>query len=94
MVSRPRITAMSNQPATFEVRERIPYLTKTVTQEGGVPTTEFELVFDEAGIQLDMTAFVSEGGVITMEVRPSAGFAHRLHRRRLQCHGPLSSVPR
>jgi hypothetical protein len=70
MVSSPRFTAMSNLPATFEVRERIPYLTKTVTLEGGVPTTEFELVFDEAGIQLDMTAFVSEGGVITMEVHP------------------------
>ncbi len=26
--------------------------------------------------------------------RPAAGFADRLHRRRLQCHGPVPSVPR
>ena len=26
--------------------------------------------------------------------RPAAGFAHRLHRRRLQCHGPVPSLPR
>ena len=70
MISRPRITAMSNQPATFEVREKIPYLTKTVSQEGGVISTEFELVFDQAGVKLDVTAFVSEGGVITLEVHP------------------------
>ena len=26
--------------------------------------------------------------------RPAAGFADRLHRRRLQCHGPVPSIPR
>ena len=71
LISRPRITMMSNQPAMFEVKERVPYLTKTVSQEGGVPITEFELQFDEAGIDLAVVASVDEDGVITMDVHPT-----------------------
>jgi hypothetical protein len=71
LISRPRITMMSNQPAMFEVKERIPYLTKTTSQEGGVPITEFELQFDEAGIDLRVVASVGDDGVITMDVHPT-----------------------
>lgn len=70
IISRPRITALSNQPATFEVKEKIPYLTKTVSQEGGVIQTEFELQFDEAGIEVLVVASIAEGGEIAMEVHP------------------------
>ncbi|MBZ0269595.1 hypothetical protein K8I85_15700 [bacterium] len=71
MISRPRITALSNQPASFQVKERIPYLTKTVSTEGGVTRTDFALEFDEAGIDVRVTASVAEGGEITMEVHPT-----------------------
>ncbi len=70
MISRPRITMMSNQPSKFKVKERIPFLTKTISQEGGVPITDFELQFDEAGIDLEVTASIGEDGVITMDVHP------------------------
>lgn len=70
LISRPRITAMSNQRALFSVTERIPYFTKTVSQEGGVSTTQFALAFDEAGIDLDLTASIGDDGIITLKVRP------------------------
>ncbi|MCA9754068.1 MAG: hypothetical protein KC591_17850, partial [Gemmatimonadetes bacterium] len=70
LVSRPRMTVMSNQPALFALRERIPYLQKTVSQEGGVTRTDFEIVFDEAGVELSVVASVTEGGEIQMEVHP------------------------
>jgi type II secretory pathway component GspD/PulD (secretin) len=71
MISRPRITTLSNQPATFEVKEKVPYLTKTISQEGGVSRTDFALQFDEAGIEMVVTAAVAEGGEISMEVHPT-----------------------
>lgn len=70
MISRPHITALSNQPARFQVKERIPYLTKTVTTEGGVSRTDFALEFDEAGIDVSVTASIADGGEITMDVHP------------------------
>lgn len=70
VVSRPYITAMSNQRALFSVTERIPYLTKTVTQEGGVSTTQFALAFDEAGINLDLLASIGDDEAVTLKVKP------------------------
>lgn len=70
VVSRPRVTVMSNQPAEFALREKIPYLQKTVSQEGGVTRTDFEIVFDEAGVSLTLLASVTEGGEIQLDVAP------------------------
>ncbi len=71
VVARPRVVSAANRPATIEVTERVPYVTKDVSREGGVAFTDFAIEFEEAGVQMVVTAQPSPGGQISMAVHPT-----------------------
>lgn len=68
VVSSPRVLAVTKSPAKVEVLTEIPYIKATVSTEvgggaAGTSTSE-EVEFKEAGVKLDVTPTIQEGGVV------------------------------
>ncbi len=70
VVARPRVVTSSNRAASFQVTEKVPYIVKQVSREGGVAYTDFQVVFEEAGVKMEVTAQAAASGLITMRIHP------------------------
>ncbi len=75
VISSPRVLAVTKSPAKVEVLTEIPYIKATVeTDLGGgsaASSTSEEVEFKEAGVTLDVTPTIQEGGVVEIQIEQS-----------------------
>ena len=72
IISRPRVAAMGNEPATFRMTENIPYYEiEVLTAEGSQPYVQYQIGFKEAGVILEVFAQIGDDESITLQVHPT-----------------------
>jgi MSHA biogenesis protein MshL len=73
MLSSPRVSTLNNHAATINVTEQVPVISREVVS-GEVDATStrevYDVTFEEAGIQLDVTPQISADGSLTIRVHP------------------------
>jgi MSHA type pilus biogenesis protein MshL len=73
VLSAPRVSTLNNRPATINVTEQVPVVSREVVG-GEVDATStrdvYDVTFEEAGIELEVTPQVSEDGALTIRVHP------------------------
>ncbi|MSR70004.1 MAG: hypothetical protein EXS17_06645 [Phycisphaerales bacterium] len=67
VLARPAVTCLNRQRASVEVGERVAYVTSTVSQTSTTQTVNFL----DTGIILHFRPFISDDGMIRMELMPS-----------------------
>ncbi len=67
VLARPAVTCLNRQRASIEVGERVAYVTSTVSQTSTTQTVNFL----DTGIILHFRPFISDDGMIRMELMPS-----------------------
>lgn len=71
VLSSPKVLALNRQPARVLVGQRVGYVTSTESQTSTTQTVQFL----DTGTQLDFRAFVSNDGMIRMELKPKVSSA-------------------
>ncbi|MDX2017037.1 MAG: secretin N-terminal domain-containing protein [Planctomycetota bacterium] len=71
VLSSPKVLALNRQPARVLVGQRVGYVTSTNSQTSTTQTVQFL----DTGTQLDFRAFVSNDGMIRMELKPKVSSA-------------------
>ncbi len=72
IISRPRVAAMGNEPATFRMTENVPYYEiEVITTEGSEPYVQYEVDFKEAGVVLEVFAQVGDDEMVMLKVHPT-----------------------
>jgi len=72
VLANPRLTTLNNEKATMLIGDRVPYTVTTVVE--GVATTEVRYI--EAGIRLEVTPRVTEGGYIITRIKPEVSYIY------------------
>ncbi len=71
LLSHPRLKALSGEPAEIRVGERLGFLTSVTTVGANTPGTTTQTVeFLDVGTALRFTAFVTEDGMVELELKP------------------------
>lgn len=72
MLSSPKVSTLNNRPATINVTEQIPVVSREViTGDVAADTRElYEVTFQDAGIQLEVTPQIGADGAMTVLVHP------------------------
>ncbi len=87
VISNPKILALNRQPAKVLVGERLGYLSTTATETATTQTVEFL----DTGTQLVFRPFVSNDGMIRMELKPSV--SNGSIRNATGPNGTVTSIP-
>lgn len=69
VLSRPRVATLNNQPATITVAEQVPVIERNII-DGETTRTEFDIRFEEAGVNLNLLPQISEEGDIVTRISP------------------------
>jgi len=72
ILANPKVITLDNQEAKIEILEEIPYI-ETVADPSGSGTKD-TVKFKEAGVKLSVTPHVTQGGYISMNVKPEQSF--------------------
>jgi len=70
VLSSPRIVTLNNTTATINIAEQIPVIGRSIVDSTAGTRTEFEISFQDAGINLEVTPKIGPSGQMIMTVKP------------------------
>ncbi|MBM4063095.1 MAG: tetratricopeptide repeat protein, partial [Planctomycetes bacterium] len=70
VLSSPRVSTMNDQPASIEVTDQIPVITREVIDDQGVARTEYGVEFVESGVVLQVQPMIGEDGILSVAITP------------------------
>ncbi len=70
VLSSPRIVTLNNMTATINIAEQIPVIGRTIVDSTAGTRTEFDISFQDAGIDLEVTPKIGPSGEMVMTVKP------------------------
>lgn len=70
VLSSPRISTMNNQPASIDITDQVPIITRDVITGTGVTNTQYGIEFAEVGVVLRVLPMIGEDGILSVAVTP------------------------
>ncbi|MBL8726752.1 MAG: hypothetical protein JNK49_22110 [Planctomycetes bacterium] len=70
VLSSPRISTMNNQPASIDITDQVPFITRDVITGTGVTNTQYGIEFAEVGVVLQVLPMIGEDGILSVAVTP------------------------
>jgi MSHA biogenesis protein MshL len=70
VLSSPRVSTMNNQPASINITDQIPIITRDIINAVGVSQTQYGVEFADVGVQLQVQPMIGEDGILSVAITP------------------------